>query len=466
MNRFDTVFKPTFSTRLSMNNQSRVRWLAILFFIATLFAAAPSVAAKTEVDQAREKMTKLKKAAAKDAAKLSKDLAKTLKLRLKGAKGDEAKLIREQVQSEFAKKKEEQNDNLQKAIIAITDADYRDPVEIDLNIYDPAAKAFAATVESKSNSKYTVRIPAAEADAAVLREQLKKSKPEGTFKLVADGKAYLVAVDVKAEGKPLAVQVPLVFHPVLSRMMPGGQPSVSFSPNGKYLAIAGGTDIQGCDFEVWDLDQAKKVFALKANAKDKSIAVWPSWVRFNPDNRYMAVGGGYTTPSPVIQSKVYETGTWREVATVKGYNPAFSPDGSSLAAKNKDRTTTLVQVATWRDIRSSTEDNDEASKWSASQEGIASDGYFKIATATRDSLTLQASDAARPAESLPFKTPQPSKPRDASLLRGDYYDSELHAKFSPNGKYLLRTHILDVPLDNERGYKFIVDLWQPLRAKK
>jgi len=66
-------------------------------------------------------------------------------------------------------------------------------------------------------------------------------------------------------------------------------------------------------------------------------------VSFGPDGKFLASGSGDKTV------KVWEVGSWREVATLKGHGRAvssvsFSPDGKFLASGSDDKTVKVWEV--------------------------------------------------------------------------------------------------------------------------
>ena len=155
----------------------------------------------------------------------------------------------------------------------------------------------------------------------------------------------------------------------------------SFSPDGKLIAVARGTDI-----EFWDLATRQRHAVLhrsKADGRDNMIqgsfvfapngrmaiarvndgllriyrwdganwregdeieqAVWNLPAAFSPDGKTIAVGGN--------NLKLYSADTGKELGAPAGhtgivYSVAFSPDGKSLASAGGDRTVRVWDLAT------------------------------------------------------------------------------------------------------------------------
>jgi serine/threonine protein kinase len=113
--------------------------------------------------------------------------------------------------------------------------------------------------------------------------------------------------------------------------------SVSFSSDGKFLA-SGSEDKT---VKVWEVGSWREVAILRHGDSVSSVS-------FSPDGKFLA-SGSYGT------MKVWEVGSWREVATLRGhknwvYSVSFSPDGKFLAPGIRDKTVKVWEVGSWREV--------------------------------------------------------------------------------------------------------------------
>jgi WD40 repeat protein len=128
-------------------------------------------------------------------------------------------------------------------------------------------------------------------------------------------------------------------------------PSVAFSPNGKFLASgSGGVWEEGLSVEellaervvkVWEVGSWREVATLRGH--DDSVLS----VNFSPDGKFLASGSRDKTV------KVWEVGSWQKVATLKGhggdvYSVSFSPDGKFLASGSGE--VKVWEVGSWREV--------------------------------------------------------------------------------------------------------------------
>ncbi len=114
--------------------------------------------------------------------------------------------------------------------------------------------------------------------------------------------------------------------------------TVALSPDGRTLASLGGDQ----KLRVWDVETGKQL---------RETAAVNSWISYalSLDCRWLA------TATHEVNS-LYETATGREMwqhtkAAMNPYAMAFSPDGRVLASAESDRTITLREVATGKELR-------------------------------------------------------------------------------------------------------------------
>jgi WD40 repeat protein/predicted Ser/Thr protein kinase len=104
--------------------------------------------------------------------------------------------------------------------------------------------------------------------------------------------------------------------------------TVSFSPDGKTLAIGGGSSKKGV-VRLWDVATRRERTTLAGHAEAvNSLA-------FSLDGRLLATASG--APIEIGQVKVWDLATHQERAALAGHGDvAFSPDGSTLAFGSQD----------------------------------------------------------------------------------------------------------------------------------
>jgi WD40 repeat protein len=153
--------------------------------------------------------------------------------------------------------------------------------------------------------------------------------PDGT-RLAAGGMTGLKLWDA-ATGQELASL------PTRARMVN----SVAFSPDGKLLAAGGSWDRQA---EVWDLATGRRLFTVRTGGVTR--------LTFSPDGRWLVTAswddrGGRSLGDTV---EVWEAATGRQLLNLQGkieevHSVALSPDGTRLAAGDRDGTVRVWQVA-------------------------------------------------------------------------------------------------------------------------
>src|SRR5262249_46320409 len=105
--------------------------------------------------------------------------------------------------------------------------------------------------------------------------------------------------------------------------------SVAYSPDGRWLASAGGDHGRPGEIKVWDAATGQKARSLTAPAG----RVWS--VAFSPDGRQLAAGGESTGWEGAIA--IWDTATGNPVQTIPGplksvRSLVFSPDGQRLVS--------------------------------------------------------------------------------------------------------------------------------------
>jgi len=185
--------------------------------------------------------------------------------------------------------------------------------------------------------------------------------------------------------------------------------SISFSPDGHYLASSGGIislpeSEVGQEVEIWEIPSGNIKAALKGHD-------WVTSVSFSPDGHFLASGrfDGIIEiwEIPAFQNKV----NFRAHEDITSF-VCFSPDGHYLAAGGNDGMINLWEVPTFQKKTSFFGYRDEVMSISFSP-----DGHY-LAAGTLDSQELQISDIYSGGKNYTLQVPAMS------------------VSFSPDGRYL------------------------------
>lgn len=119
--------------------------------------------------------------------------------------------------------------------------------------------------------------------------------------------------------------------------------AVAFSPDGQWLATAGGNPGQFGEIKVWDVAARKELRAWRGH-RDNIFAL-----AFSPDGKLLA------TCSYDRMIKLWDAATGAEIKNLKDHTDAvfavvFSPDGKRLASASADRTVKIWDVASGQRI--------------------------------------------------------------------------------------------------------------------
>jgi WD40 repeat protein len=118
--------------------------------------------------------------------------------------------------------------------------------------------------------------------------------------------------------------------------------SVAFSPDGRRIAAAVSNYVaadksRGGEVRVWDVATGQQIW----NFRGHSGCVWS--VSFSPDGKRIASAGGKRNRREPGEAKIWDLQTGQDVCTLRGHTGAvfgvsFSPDGRHLATASADGT--------------------------------------------------------------------------------------------------------------------------------